>query len=820
MEKVSVVPIWVLFPGLDIYLWSSAVLSKMSSKIGRPMFTDIPTTNKDKLSFARVMIEVDISTNPPLEISLNTLFGPYTQRVEYEWIPHYCSSCGKMGHLKQSCKKNKPTVSQKKSGVKYIQKNTPCVLGGTSGSDVVAPEFVPIEKSSECLLDSSNMVADLESSSLKAEIHQECAKMDQLSQPQIALKRECLQFLSYSNEGEIIPNLVSEELMQVPKETIPYVLGGTLAPIVDDTQPVPIEGSSILGSPNVDTELESPLLNDEKHQECTKKDQFSQPQIALKRGCSGELENIIIVPIDDVFTPLGIYLIYLLNDIATWNIRGFNKPIKHSEVNLFLKENKVDVLGLLETKDGCSEPPIITKVDIMHETAQVVHCKVKHLLIGKEFFLSVVYGSNNAMKRLEFWDSLLLFSSQVEQWTTMGDFNAVRHVHEKISTTPVLAELMDFNFCLLRCDHCPAMLTFHDNDMPKKQFKYLNCWAEHPKFHQIVAEAGNGTHIGNSMFRLMSKLREVKKALRCLHSEHYANIADKIKDKKEELSQCFRNLRQDPTNVQFINKEKEVSKEFWNLKDIELQMLSQRAKLHNIKHNDTYSKYFFNKIKERQQHQMIGDIKDHNGISHSGMQGVGEAFFEYYKQLLGNSAQVSPIDPDVISVGACINTDDHAALIQSVTRVEIKQALFAIDSNKSPDIDGFSAGFFKKAWDIVGDDFCLAVEDFFKTGFLPKQANTTLVSLILKKPFPQIVKDIRPISCCSTIYKTISKILTARLQRIIPTIVGPEQAAFVQGKSLFENVMLTQGLLKGYGRKNITPRCMLKVDISEAFDTL
>ncbi|XP_074278191.1 uncharacterized protein LOC141601787 [Silene latifolia] len=51
-------------------------------------------------------------------------------------------------------------------------------------------------------------------------------------------------------------------------------------------------------------------------------------------------------------------------------------------------------------------------------------------------------------------------------------------------------------------------------------------------------------------------------------------------------------------------------------------------------------------------------------------------------------------------------------------------------------------------------------------------------------------------------------------------IVGPEQAAFVRDKSLFENVMLTQSLVKGYTRRNITPRCMLKVDISKAFDIL
>ncbi|KAK9689106.1 hypothetical protein RND81_09G035700 [Saponaria officinalis] len=94
MDKVSVVPIWVLLPGLDPYLWSDIVLSKIASKIGTPLFADKTTTCQGRLSFARMLVEP----------------------VEYEWIPYYCSECGKLGHEVSKCRvaKAKAKVVQPK----------------------------------------------------------------------------------------------------------------------------------------------------------------------------------------------------------------------------------------------------------------------------------------------------------------------------------------------------------------------------------------------------------------------------------------------------------------------------------------------------------------------------------------------------------------------------------------------------------------------------------------------------------------------------------------------------------------------------------
>ncbi|KAL2251929.1 UNVERIFIED_CONTAM: hypothetical protein Sindi_2315200 [Sesamum indicum] len=55
-----------------------------------------------------------------------------------------------------------------------------------------------------------------------------------------------------------------------------------------------------------------------------------------------------------------------------------------------------------------------------------------------------------------------------------------------------------------------------------------------------------------------------------------------------------------------------------------------------------------------------------------------------------------------------------------------------IAEDKAPGPDGYSSGFFKAAWPIVGQEVSSAVLDFFSTGRLLKQINTTLLALIPK----------------------------------------------------------------------------------------
>ncbi|GKF99457.1 hypothetical protein Tco_0298240, partial [Tanacetum coccineum] len=63
---------------------------------------------------------------------------------------------------------------------------------------------------------------------------------------------------------------------------------------------------------------------------------------------------------------------------------------------------------------------------------------------------------------------------------------------------------------------------------------------------------------------------------------------------------------------------------------------------------------------------------------------------------------------------------------------EIKGALFSMSDEKAPGSDGFTADFFKKTWNVVGNDVTYAIREFFINGKLLKEHNHTLISLIPK----------------------------------------------------------------------------------------
>ncbi|KAG7594282.1 Reverse transcriptase domain [Arabidopsis thaliana x Arabidopsis arenosa] len=164
--------------------------------------------------------------------------------------------------------------------------------------------------------------------------------------------------------------------------------------------------------------------------------------------------------------------------------------------------------------------------------------------------------------------------------------------------------------------------------------------------------------------------------------------------------------------------------------------------------------------------------------------------------------------------------ENRAMLEKEVTNEEVKKVLFSMPANKSPGPDGYTSEFFKSAWPLIENDFTVAIQSFFKKGFLPKGVNTTILALIPKKENAQVMKDYRPISCCNVLYKVISKILANRLKDLLPQIVSSNQSAIVKDRLLMENVLLASELVKDYHKEDISPRCAMKIDISKAFDSV
>lgn len=78
----------------------------------------------------------------------------------------------------------------------------------------------------------------------------------------------------------------------------------------------------------------------------------------------------------------------------------------------------------------------------------------------------------------------------------------------------------------------------------------------------------------------------------------------------------------------------------------------------------------------------------------------------------------------------------------------------------------------------------------------------------------------RSIACCSTAYKLVFKVLMLRLQQHIGPVLSVAQAAFVPETQNIENVLLATDLVKGFGRGYMIPRCIIKMGLKKASDSI
>jgi hypothetical protein len=109
--------VWVKFPNLPLKCWTPRCLSKFASVLGKPIQCDKLTSTKERLSYARVLVEVDLLED--LRSSIDVVLhngNPLCQKVIYETLPKFCKSCKVLGHSTGACSKNQvaPRPMEKK----------------------------------------------------------------------------------------------------------------------------------------------------------------------------------------------------------------------------------------------------------------------------------------------------------------------------------------------------------------------------------------------------------------------------------------------------------------------------------------------------------------------------------------------------------------------------------------------------------------------------------------------------------------------------------------------------------------------------------
>ncbi|XP_074291946.1 uncharacterized protein LOC141618763 [Silene latifolia] len=238
-------------------------------------------------------------------------------------------------------------------------------------------------------------------------------------------------------------------------------------------------------------------------------------------------------------------------------------------------------------------------------------------------------------------------------------------------------------------DHSLVLVQISQEKKVVKRFSFLNSWVGHPDYLQTIKAAWITPLQGSPMYCFFQKLKSVKHALTHFHKQHFSNISQRVQSAKNALVECQQKLASNPFCDILIQEERFLIPDYTKLKDHEFSILSQRAKIKDIQDSDCSCKYFFAKISERTQQQVIGGIHDHHGKLHMGFSSFSNAFNQYYEDLLGHSPPTTPLDTDFISTGAVVTSFDRHSLIREISPTEIRDALFSMDSNSSPAIDGF-----------------------------------------------------------------------------------------------------------------------------------
>uniref|UniRef100_M1A316 Endonuclease/exonuclease/phosphatase n=1 Tax=Solanum tuberosum TaxID=4113 RepID=M1A316_SOLTU len=78
-------------------------MHRIASAIRVPLFVDECTTKQTRISYARMLIEVNVTKAIPQQITvMDPNGGTFMQEVVLEWRPQFCDKCQKIGHQCQS----------------------------------------------------------------------------------------------------------------------------------------------------------------------------------------------------------------------------------------------------------------------------------------------------------------------------------------------------------------------------------------------------------------------------------------------------------------------------------------------------------------------------------------------------------------------------------------------------------------------------------------------------------------------------------------------------------------------------------------------
>ncbi|GKC02424.1 RNA-directed DNA polymerase, eukaryota, partial [Tanacetum coccineum] len=365
-------------------------------------------------------------------------------------------------------------------------------------------------------------------------------------------------------------------------------------------------------------------------------------------------------------------------------------------------------------------------------------------------------------------------------------------------------------------DHRPIILNEIHTDFGPTPFRIYHSWFKRDGFDAMVEQAWRSfTHTdSNRLIRFKKKLQDLKKIIRVWIRDtniSHVGVKNAIID---DLVDIDKNLDNGVASDEMLANRMELTRKLHDLQQWDIKDAVQKAKVKWAIEGDENSKFFHGIINKRRSQLAIRGVFV-SGDWHTDPTLVKDSFYDHFasrfKQPVCSRLKLSMSFPNRLS------PDQIGELDMNITMDEIRAAVWDCGENKSPGPDGYTFEFFRRYWNLIGSDFCSAVECFFEKGSFPRGCNSSFIALIPKVTDAKFVTDFRPISLISSVYKVVTKILANRLAMVISDLVSNTQSAFVANRQILDGPFILNEVLAWCKRKK-KQALVFKVDFAKAYD--
>ncbi|KAJ9546729.1 hypothetical protein OSB04_019272 [Centaurea solstitialis] len=845
--------LWVKLHNVPLVAFNKEGISRIASALGIPKQMDACTTSMCDKSwgrpgFAKVLIETWAvgELKRELQVVIPSLSGGEESRVtinvEYDWEPTQCSHCMVFGHKLSSCVK--ALVAQKTKGKAQV-------VDDQGFTKVQRREWRPKPKPMEGSTSGTVPLPREEMTAITRIDVQEDDNQVQLGDTvdggnggnDVQLQGGSV--LGSDEPPPVIPNPQQPPVVTMPRQESKPQEQPELRHF---SAPLEVPLRTILKNTN----RFSPLVN-----EGTRGDKGKEPV----KGSNTSGKSVLDAPKkpgstprhprhgkqDEVKNLIHLYNINICMVVETHvRLEMLSQVCKSTFGRWSWVSNQAKCT--FGTRIILAWDPGLFDIMVIDMHAQCMHVQVRVRGSNCVFLMSCVYGANSRSDRLILWTDLRRFHASLggQPWVLSGDFNALLFPHDALGGSSVRnVDMMDFADCIEAIevfdirytgihhtwcqkprdesgirrklhrvmanisftsmfanasvnflprgisDHSPSVLSVKaEIRKPRWGFKFDSFLVHHKLFMPIVSDVWQKPVTGSFIFQVTQKLKALKHPLRNLRNS-YGDLHLRANKLKSELDVVQLAADFDPYSTA-LREDVEVLRLAYQKARLDEEIaVKQRAKVKWLREGDANTKFFHMVVKEKRHAQQIHSIRK-TDATFVFDDDVPVAFVENLQALLGT--RDDSLNPDM-------------------------PAHF-IGNEKAPGSDGFSASFFKAAWCVVGQEVTRAIHNFFYRYKLDKELNHTLLCLLPKSQSASSVTEYRPISCCTVLYKCISKILVDRIKPFLDGLVSNSQSGFIPGRRIVDNILMAHELVVGYHLQTGQPRCAFKIDIRKAYDMI